>query len=351
MFEHILVPLDGSIRAEAALPIAARIAHAAGSSVALLQVVSISMGYDGYGSDLGMSAGYGGGGLGAGVVYGGGTIGMGNNLGVIPHIAEKASETEHTEATTYLTRLVTSDQFAGIAPTTNVVFGRPAPEILALMDQQAIDLIILCNHGRTGFLRWVLGSVAQRVIHHSPVPVLVLHEEGATTPALHADATHPFCVTVALDGSLLAETALLPAAHLAAALAQPTQGVVHLLSVVKPSMFTTNSDILSQHDTEAMERVQAYLQNVRERLLMETSDLHLQVTWSVTPAQDVAETIVTGAEGTGENKSDVIAIATHGHGSIERWVMGSVTERVIGAATVPVLVVRPPHDVLLTEKS
>jgi nucleotide-binding universal stress UspA family protein len=172
-----------------------------------------------------------------------------------------------------------------------------------------------------------------------------LHEEGSTTPALHADATHPFCVTVALDGSLLAETALLPAAHLAATLAQPTQGVVHLLSVVKPSMFAANSDILSQHDTEAVKRVQAYLQNVRERLLTETSDLHLQVTWSVTLDEDVAETIVTtaekGSEGTGENKSNIIAIATHGHGGIEQWVMGSVTERVIGASTMPVLVVRP----------
>jgi len=276
-------------------------------------------------------------------------MGMGSGLGIVtPLNAEKINATEQTKATTYLTRLVTSDQFAGISPTTNVVFGRPAPEILACVDQQASNLIILCSHGRTGFLRWVLGSVAQRVIHHSPVPVLVVHEEGSTTPALHADAAHPFCVTVALDGSLLAETALLPAAHLAAALAQPAQGVVHLLNVVKPSMFAAHSAIPSQHDTEDVERVQAYLQSVRERLLTETSNLHLQVTWSVMPAQDVAETIVTGAEGTGENRSDVIALATHGYGGIERWVMGSVTERVIGASTVPVLVVRPPQNALHT---
>ncbi len=327
MFKHILVPLDGSTRAEAALPIAARIAHAAGSSVVLLQVVSMPMSY-----------GYGGG-------YG---YGYGGGLYSSALISEEVSETEKTEATGYLTRLAHSDLLAGIATTTDVDFGRPAPQILALVDQQAVDLLVLCSHGRTGFLRWALGSVAQRVIHHSRVPVLVLHEEGSTFPALHTDAARPFCVTVALDGSLLAETALLPAAHLAAALAQPTQGVVHLLSVVEPSTFADNSNILSQHDTEAVERVQAYLQNVRERLLTETSDLHLQVTWSVTPAQDVAETIVTGAEGTGENRSDVIAIATHGYGGIERWVMGSVTERVIGASTVPVLVVRPPQNELHT---
>ncbi|HEV7235361.1 MAG TPA: universal stress protein, partial [Ktedonobacteraceae bacterium] len=75
-------------------------------------------------------------------------------------------------------------------------------------------------------------------------------------------------------------------------------------------------------------------------------------TWSVTPAQDVAEAIVTTAEkGTGSiggNGCDVLAMATHGHGGVEQWVMGSVTERVLGASTVPVLVIRPPQGVLHT---
>jgi nucleotide-binding universal stress UspA family protein len=325
MFEHILVPLDGSTRAEAALPIAARIAHAAGSSVVLLQVVSMPMSY-GYGSGLGM-----------GYEYGGGLYS--SSL-----ISEKVSETEQAEATRYLTRLAHSDLFAGIATTTDVVFGRPAPQILALAEQQAVNLLVLCSHGRTGLLRWALGSVAQRVIHHSRVPVLVLREEGSPPSALPANTIRPFCVAVALDGSPLAETALLPAAHLVATLALHTQGVVHLLHVVKPHT--------SASETEEVEQAQAYLQRVREHLLTRTSDLNLLVTWSVTSAQDVAETIVTiaekGKEGKEENGCDVLAMATHGHGGIERWVMGSVTEHVIGASTVPVLVVRPPQDVLLT---
>ena len=65
MFEHILVPLDGSTRAKEALPIAARVARASGSSVVLLQVVSFPMSY-GYGGGLGMSYGMA---MGMGVVW------------------------------------------------------------------------------------------------------------------------------------------------------------------------------------------------------------------------------------------------------------------------------------------
>ncbi len=345
MFEHILVPLDGSTRAEAALPIAARVARAAGSSVVLLQAVSLRMSY-GYGSGLSMSYGYGGLGM-----YSMG-YGYGSGLGATPLLSEKVNETEQADATAYLTRLAHSDLFAGITTTTDVVFGQPAPQILALVEQQEVNLLVLCSHGRTGLTRWLLGSVAQRVIHHSRVPVLVLREEDSIPPALHADAVRPLCVAVALDGSPLAETALLPAAHLIAALAQHAQAVVHLLHVVKPSMFAADTDVLSQHDAEEVEQAQAYLKRVREHLLAQTSGLNLRVTCSVTPAQDVAETIVTTAEkgtgGTGENGCDILAMATHGHGGIERWVMGSVTERVLGASTVPVLVIRPPQGALHT---
>ena len=329
MFKHILVPLDGSTRAEVALPIAARVAHATGGSVGLLQVVSIPTNYE-YGGGLNQNYGY------------------GSGLYAPSLITEEVRETEQADATAYLTGLANSNLFAGISTSTSVVFGSPGPQILALAEQQAVDLIVLCSRGRTGFTRWVLGSVAQRVIHHSRVPILVLHDGEAPLPALHADTAHSLCAVVAVDGSPLAETALLPAAHLVSALAQPTQGILHLLYVVEPSIFGANEDVLSQRNAEEMEHAQAYLKGVREHLLAQTSDLNLQITWSVTPAQDVAETTVSttekGTESRGGNECDLLVMATHGRGGIERWVMGSVTERVLTATTVPMLVVRPPQD-------
>ena len=319
MFEHILVPLDGSTRAEAALPIAAHIARAIGSSVSLLQVVSIPTNYE-YGRGLGQHYEYSGG-LGQSYGYGGGlgqSYEYGDGLYSPSVITEEVRETEQTDATAYLTGLANSDLFVGISTSTSVVFGSPAPQILALAEQQAVDLIVLCSHGRTGLSRWVLGSVAQRVIHHSRVPLLVLRDGEVPLPAPHADTAGPLCAVVAVDGSPLAETALLPAAHLVSALAQPTQGILHLLHVVEPYIFGADTAILSRRNVENVEHVQTYLKSVRERLLAQTSDLNLQVTWAVTTAQDVAETLVTTAEKGNEsmegNECALLVMATHGRG-------------------------------------
>jgi nucleotide-binding universal stress UspA family protein len=150
---------------------------------------------------------------------------------------------------------------------------------------------------------------------------------------------------VALDGFPLAETALLPAAQLVAALAHPAQGGLHLMHVIKPLASAVDEGVFPQQEAEAAERAQEYLKGVREHLLAQTSDLNLLVTWSVTHAQDVAATLVTTAEekmgGSLENSCDVLAMATHGRGGVARWVMGSVTERVLQATTLPMLVIRP----------
>jgi nucleotide-binding universal stress UspA family protein len=260
-------------------------------------------------------------------------------------VTEQDRETAQIDATAYLTDLAHSDLFAGISTTAEVVFGQPAPQILAFIKQRAVSLIVLCRTGRPGFLRWALGSVAQRIIHHSRVPMLVLQEGGSAFPVYSGEATHLPCVAVALDGSPLAEAALLPAAHLAAALAQPAGGVLQLLHVVKTPTSVTNNDALTTRDVEEVEQAQAYLQQVREQLLTQTGDLNLQITCSVPPSYDVSEAIVSATEKGRESREgsecDVLAMATHGRGGVELWVMGSVTERVLNTTSLPMLIVRP----------
>lgn len=317
MFQRILVPLDGSQRAERALSVAARIARATNGMIVLLQVVSLPVGYlDG--------------------------------LAAAPLLRDKLIEQECAEATAYLTAVAQSESLKGIHTQAEVKLGLAVERILHEIESQGIGLTVLCSHGRTGFKRWALGSVAQRIIHHSPVPTLVLRERGAALPAIHADAARPLCAIVSLDGSPLAKTALVPTANLVAALATPAQGVVHLMHVVKQLTSATDAGVLPQHKVEAVEQAQAYLQSVRERLLMQTRDLNLLVTCSVTQAQDVAETIVTTAEekmgSIGENSCDILAMATHGRGGLERWVMGSMTERVLNATSLPMLIIRPQQS-------
>lgn len=202
MFKRILVPLDGSARAEEALPVAARIARASGGSIHLLGVFSPP------------------------IDYGGG-------LAMVPFLSEQLIEAETTTATDYLQTAATSQMLTGIQITIEALFGLPAQCILATAAEGVADLIVSCSHGRTGFARWALGSVAHILAHESTVPTLVLRENEPASPLLSLATARPLRALVPLDGSQLAEAALAPAASLIAALAAPSHGELHLAQVVK----------------------------------------------------------------------------------------------------------------------
>lgn len=317
MFERIIVPLDGSSRAEYALPVAARIARASGGSLHLLQVVSPPIDY-------------------------------GRGLAPVSLLTDRVIETERAEATDYLEMVATSQMLAGIQTTTEVMFGTPALHILAAAESRMADLIVICSHGRTGFTRWVLGSVAYTLAHESAVPVLILRESEPASLLSRSDAARPLCALVPLDGSQLAETALLPAAHLIAALAAPTQGALHLAQVVKIFPATAEEGFVSELNEDALQRARTYLATARERLQATVKDLKLSITYSVELETDVAGALLSLAEHRGKRREteapggcDLIAITTHGRAGLERWVIGSVTDRLLNTTRLPMLIVRP----------
>lgn len=317
MFERIVVPLDGSPRAEHALPVAAHIARASGGSMHVLQVVSPPIDYSG-------------------------------GLAPVPLMTEQSVEMEMAESTSYLNTVAASQMLAGIKTTTEVLFGLPAQHILAAAESRMADLIVICSHGRTGFTRWVLGSVAHQLVHQSAVPVLVLRESESASLLSHLDAARSLCALVPLDGSPLAETALVPAAYLTAALAAPARGALHLAQVVKILPATAQEGFVSELNEEALQRARTYLATAGEHLQATVKDLKLSITSSVELEADVASALVRLAEYGGEGKKsgevrrcDLIAISTHGRGGLERWVMGSVTERILNTTKLPMLIVRP----------
>lgn len=321
MFQHILVPLDGSARAERALPVAARIARASGGSIQLLQVVSPPVDF--------------GGGVAAGTIVTGDMV-----------------EETIAGATGYLKKIATSEVLAGVTTTTEVLYGSPALNILTYAGTQEMDLIILCSHGRTGLKQWVLGSVAHRLVHQSTIPVLVLNEHADML--LRSDAKLPFCSFVPLDGSLLAEKAILPAAHLAAALGGPNRGAVHFAQVVRLYPTTTAGSAVDEFNERNLENARAYLVQLVDRLQTAMKDLKLSFSWSIACEKgntDVATTLLNMAEHGERGKEaadigdgNIIVISTHGRDAVERWVMGSVTERLLNSTKLPMLIV-PPQKV------
>jgi nucleotide-binding universal stress UspA family protein len=321
MFQRILVPLDGSNGSERAIPVAARIARACGGSIVFIRVVLLPAEVGTFGAGLH------------------GTIAM--------RPAIEASEKELAGAASYLAAIIAAyaDELAGIATEMDVAAGAASPIIFSTAHDEHVDLVVLCSHGETGLKRWVFGSVAQQAVRHSPVPVLVLNERGMVPPVFYA--AHSLRILVPLDGSALAEAAVEPAAQLIAALAAPAQCALHLLRVVVlPSAYgsmKSQAHISDSMQEEARKEAQTYVQAMAERLRETTfAAFKLHITWSVAVKSDVAGTILTQAEQTERSDGyDVIAIATHGRGGFKRLVMGSVTEHLLGATRLPLLIVRP----------
>ncbi len=325
MFKRILVPLDGSLRAESALAVAERIARASEGTIMLLRVVGIPAEYTTYLYD--------------------------SYLAQTPTYAQEILDTEQANAENYLANIGKSTRLAGIKTETKALSGTAAMTILDVTRDEQIDIIVMCSHGNTGFKRWALGSVAQHVSRHSPVPVLVLREDGTAPTSSFPDHLHPLrsvTAMVALDGSKLAEVALEPAAYLVAALAAPAQGTLLLTSVVNLPAIKKRPDIQKQAQDDA----KAYLSSVTERLNGElAAKLNLAIGWSLAISKDVADALIKAAENgeTAESSwefagCDLLAMATHGRGGVQRWVMGSVTERVLGATKLPLLIVRPKAE-------
>lgn len=305
MFKQILVPLDGSIRAEQALPVAARLARASVGSIVLVRVAKLPLDY-------------------------------GGGFTQAPLLTEQIIETELDDADNYLKSVATSNTLTGITIKTEAMFGQPLQDILSVAEMRRADLVVICSHGRTGLMRWALGSVAEGLAHQSSVPLLVLREGGLVSPLSRVDRTRPLSVLVPLDGSPFAETALAPAANLVAALAAPNEGVLHLIHVI------------TDRGEDAEQSAKTYIAGVTERLQQTLEGLNLSVTWSLLRDADVAGAIVDMAEhGEGKEKAggfngcDLIAMSTHGRGGLERLMMGSVTERILHSTRLPMLIVRP----------
>ena len=315
MFARILVPLDGSAFAEEALPVAARIARASGGSIHLLTVVKSP-------------------------------IDLGEENDFDPLLGEQEIESGTTMASDYLRTVVASPVLEGIPVTTEIAPGLSPQYILAAARSGEFDLTLLSSHGRTGFRRWVTGSVAHTLAHGSTVPTLVLHgRETAALPA-YTDAARPPRVLVPLDGSQLAEAALEPAVHLVASLA--AQGELHLAHVVKSVQKPAEEGVESPLNAEVSAPAKAYLTQVTERWQTMAKELGISISWSVAFGADIASALLSQAEpgaqgqGTADSRGcDLIAISTHGRHGLERWVMGSVTDRLLNTTKLPLLIVRP----------
>jgi len=156
MYQRIVVPLDGSALSKQALPEAQQMAELTHAPIHLLQVVDVTR-TPWYGQ-LGMAMEY--------------------------SAAEDALKEVAVVATHELEAVAFELQQKGIAATIEVRHGSAAQEIINAV--QAGDLLVLATHGRSGMIRWFLGSIAEEVLRNSTVPIMLIRvaETAAQAPPL-----------------------------------------------------------------------------------------------------------------------------------------------------------------------
>ncbi|MGQ4555570.1 universal stress protein [Halobellus sp. GM3] len=204
---------------------------------------------------------------------------------------------------------------AGVSVETAVEAGFPHKEILRAVAERSIDMIAMGTHGRRGLDRYVLGSVAEKVVRLSPVPVLTARV-GATGERPYRE------IVVPTDGS----DAAAPAERLGVDLAGRFDAVVHALSVVPDRRFRT-----SETDSAYEEAAQSAVDRVGEcgaRIGVETDGA---VEHGVPHRAILDHCEAAGA--------DLVVLGTHGRTGVERFVLGSVAEKVVRLSETPVLVV------------
>jgi nucleotide-binding universal stress UspA family protein len=289
-FNKILVPLDGSELAEAALAPALAFAEALSAHIVLLRVV------------------------------------VPLTIKLNPDLYKRIIESGQNDAEVYLNSIQSRSPFSSIHLKTEMVVGKAAESIINYAQGNEIDLIVMSSHGRSGISRWVYGSVADKVLHQAACAIAIIHPRVETEPFVNKR------ILVPLDGSLQAEQALRPALTLAKAVLAE---LILLRVTIMPQMpmepvagWPGFDSVMNATEQDA----RIYLHRVRDSL---TND-HVQINIHIA-AEPVAESIIDTADNL---QVDLIVMSSHGRSGMSRWVFGSVTEKTLRGAHCATLVIR-----------
>lgn len=306
--KSVIVPLDGTMYGERALPYIAPIAHMTGADVTLLHIVTEPAPH----ARMAVSRS-------------------------VDRLVSEAPSTPLADPAGYL-----ADAQAKLAKQTVEAEGlsisapSPADGIELVMERLNPDLIILATHARHGIHEQLLGSVGDRLIQRGRTPVLLIppRVEIPTVPPLALSR-----VLVPLDGSMLAEQALAPVLSMVWHTALSENIKMRIV------LFYVADNQISRRDGVR------YVEGLRERLLTQEFPTSVDITPAVVVGSP-SGAIVGAAEHGIINLQDyptpfdLVAMATHGRGGIQRWLYGSIAAYILPRVKRPVLLVHPKKSEL-----
>ena len=291
----ILVPLDGSETAEGALPYAAALARRLNAALVLVTA------WEGTESELGAE---------------------------FPAMALEIEQNARTHFTEYLDGIESRIKDVNVETMTRA--GRADEQILAAVTESRARTLVIATHGRSGVGRWMYGSIAGRLLHDSPVPVVAIGPRVLEKAATDVGISH---LMVPLDGSDLAEAALPVARTLASKLGARVSLVRVMRWAAEAYPYALPSAYIPQVDEELETGAKAYLKRQQEAITDVPADAFV-----VRGA--VADGLI---EFVDKQNVDMIVMTTHARGGIMRAALGSVADRMLHAP-VPVLMVRPEME-------
>lgn len=302
-YRNVVVPLDGSTFAEAAIPTAAALANAMTASLTLVHVRDVTA-----------------------PDYRAGEAALAAQRTLF--LADAAAEAEKNY---------------GITASTVLLDGNPVDALSTYAARADAALIVMTTHGRTGWSRLWLGSVADGVMRHATTPVLMLpstetpHNTAAGWPL-------PFrTIIVPLDGTSFAEEALPHAANIAEA----SRARLILLHVVTPVAPPAPEVPMSY--VPPTEMIEELTDSIARRSREYTADLSTMLR-AAHPKLEISEEVVVGTsiprviiDTAKRRQADCIALATHDRG-LSRLVIASVADKLVRGGPGAVLLMRPAHD-------
>jgi len=295
MFEHILIPLDGSPLAECVLPHGVALARAFGARLTLLNVLGR------------------------------------RRSGPTRSVDPLDWQIRRAEAGVYLEGAVNRLHEVGLQAESRLLEGQAAEQIVEFAHANDVELILLSSHGRSGLSGWNISSVVQKIILRAYVPTMIVR---AYQPGVGELAGLRYRrLLVPLDGSQRAECAL----PLATALAQSHESRLLLVHLVRrPEMprrvpLTEEESRMVDGITER-NRVAAarYLEELRSRL---SADVETRL--------DVSDDLAATLHGLVEREEvDLVVLSAHGHTGRDKWPYGTTALSFIVYGTTPLLIVQ-----------
>lgn len=296
MFERILVPLDGSATSDAVLFTVRRLLLANdGAEVVLLRILE-PFAHPRAEQDE--------------------RPGAGVETSALPLRREAAER--------HLADLVTRLVGEGVDARSEVRLGDPATEVVRAVEALDASLVAMASHGRSGPARWLLGSVAERVLRSCPCPLLLVNASAAEH-SVHGVVFRR--ILVPLDGSALAARVV----PLAGELARRAGAEVVLARFGwHPTSELPAASSIALPETE--DELRASLAPAQSTLAALGVPTRTRVGYGAAAGQIL--------DAVAAEEADLVAMTTHGRSGLDRWAFGSVAEKVLRACPVPLLALR-----------